>query len=203
MHDSVREWVGAKTRQYDFGGADVLEVGSLDVNGTVRDLFTGARSYTGVDFRAGPGVDRVMNAHRLEFADDAFDVVVSTEMLEHDDAFWESMREMGRVLKPRGVLIVTARGNGFMPHGYPHDYWRFMPESVEKLLALAGCEPLEVTQDWQGGHPGVFGLGRKTIPEPAPAAPEGAPASSTPSSPPDARKAPRRPRPRADGENHA
>jgi ubiquinone/menaquinone biosynthesis C-methylase UbiE len=162
MHHSVMEWVAEKTRQHDFTGQSVLEVGSMNVNGSVRELFATAASYTGVDFMAGAGVDVVMNAHELAFPDASFDLVLSTEMLEHDDEFWLSVREMGRVLKPGGLLLLTARGNGFMPHDYPFDYWRFMPASFNKLLAMAGCEVLEVREDWQAGHPGVFGLGRRS-----------------------------------------
>lgn len=161
MHGSVMEWVAGIGRTHDFAGRDVLEVGSLDVNGSVRPLFASASSYTGIDYRPGHGVDSVMNAHYVGFRDESFDVVISTEMLEHDDEFWLSVREMGRVLKSNGILIVTARGNGFMPHDYPADYWRFMPSSFQKLLGLAGCEVLEIREDWQPGHPGVFGLGRK------------------------------------------
>jgi hypothetical protein len=29
------------------------------------------------------------------------------------------------------------------------------------LLEMAGCEVLEIRDDWQPGHPGVFGIGRK------------------------------------------
>ena len=162
MHDSVLQWVAEKARQFDsFAGRSVLEVGALDVNGSVRQFFSAAASYTGIDMLAGPGVDLVMNAHALAFADASFDAVVSTEMLEHDDEFWRSLPEMGRVLRPGGALILTARGNGFWPHDYPHDFWRFMPSAFHKLIALAGCEVLEVREDWQPGHPGLFGLGRK------------------------------------------
>jgi SAM-dependent methyltransferase len=161
MHQSVIDWVAGITRSHDCFGKSILEVGSLDVNGSVRPLFESAGRYTGIDFRAGPGVDLVMNAHKLAFPDASFDVVISTEMLEHDDEFWISMAEMGRVLKAQGVLIITARGNGFMPHDYPADFWRFMPVSFCKLFSLAGCEPLEITEDWHPGHPGVFGFGKK------------------------------------------
>jgi SAM-dependent methyltransferase len=161
MHDSVMQWVGEKAREFDFAGKKILEVGSRDVNGSVRPFFAHAASYTGVDFLAGAGVDVLGNAHALAFADETFDAVVSTEMLEHDDKFWLSAREMGRVLRTGGILILTARGNGFMPHDYPFDYWRFMPASFRKLFELAGCDALEVREDWQPGHPGVFGVGRK------------------------------------------
>jgi hypothetical protein len=88
-------------------------------------------------------------------------VIVSTEMLEHDNEFWVSIKEMGRVLRRGGIMIITARGNGFMPHDFPSDYWRFLPSSFKMLLEMAGCEVLEIRDDWQPGHPGVFGIGRK------------------------------------------
>lgn len=161
MHPSILEWVRARLLAHQITPGVVLEVGSMDVNESVRTVFPDSCGYIGIDFREGPRVDRVMNAHALEFFDSSFDVVISTEMIEHDDEFWISIREMGRVLRSNGWLILTARGNGFMPHGYPDDFWRFTPSAFPKLLLMAGCEVIEVCEDWQPGHPGLFGLGRK------------------------------------------
>ena len=132
-------------------------MGSLNVNGSVRTLF--GSDYFGIDRQDGPGVDRVMSAHDLDFPDGEFDAVVSTEMFEHDDRFWISCKEMGRVLKPGGYLILTARGNGFQKHEYPSDFYRFMPESYEILFQIANCKTLEIIEDPQ--YPGVFGIGMK------------------------------------------
>jgi SAM-dependent methyltransferase len=165
MHDSVIAWVAEKVRQHGLAaaGLSVLEVGSRDVNGSVRPLFAGVASYTGVDMLDGPGVDVVADAHTLaeRFPPESFDVVISTEMLEHDDRFWVSVETMGRLLRPGGHLVLTARGNGFMLHGYPDDYYRFMAHSFPVLFQLASCDALEVVEDTQAGHPGLFGLGRK------------------------------------------
>ena len=159
MHESVLKYVGEKVMQRQLQEKSVLEVGSY--NGypkTVREMFKG--SYTGVDMREGSNVDRVMNAHQLEVSwDESFDVVISTEMLEHDDMFWLSVAEMGRVLKQGGYLILTARGNGYPKHEHPSDYYRFMPASFEMLFSLAGCKPLEIIEDPEVS--GVFGLGIK------------------------------------------
>ena len=95
------QWVAEKRDEFNLIGPKILEVGSYDVNGSVRPLFSRAGSYVGVDFRPGPGVDLTMNAHCLKFPDRSFDLVISTEMLEHDDQFWVSLQEMGRVLKGR------------------------------------------------------------------------------------------------------
>ena len=165
MHGSVITWVGEKVGQHQLNapGLQVLEVGSRDINGSVRPLFAGVGAYTGVDMLAGPGVDHVVDAHDLggRFAPGSFDVVVSTEMLEHDDRFWISVAAMGQLLRPGGLLILTARGNGFMPHGFPHDYYRFMPQSFPVLFELAECDVLEIAEDQQPGHPGLFGIGRR------------------------------------------
>ena len=100
-----------------------------------------------------------MDAHALDFPDDSFDTVVSTEMLEHDSAFWLSLAEMGRVLRPGGSLLLTTRGNGFPRHSHPHDYWRFMDDSVGLLLGLAGCKKVCALPDPR--RPGVFIHGRR------------------------------------------
>jgi SAM-dependent methyltransferase len=157
VHESVRSHVAAIVAVAGLRSASVLEVGSLNVNGGVRDLFTG--EYVGIDRKAGPGVDRVMDAHALGFPDASFDVVVCCEMVEHDDAFWLSLAEIARVLRPGGRLILTTRGNGFPEHSHPNDYWRFMPESVPVLAALAGCEPTAVLADPQ--EPGFILFGTR------------------------------------------
>ncbi len=150
-------WVGRHVRNHRLADRDTLEVGSLDENGGVRGLFTG--NFVGVDMRPGKGVDTVMNAASLSFHDESFDVVISTEMIEHDKTFWLSMQEMGRVLKPGGFLLLTGRGNGFPLHAYPDDFFRFMPSAAPWLLELAGCDVLEVKDDPQ--DPGIFALGKK------------------------------------------
>jgi SAM-dependent methyltransferase len=156
MHKTVHDWVAEQVTKYDLADGSVLDVGSLDVNGSVRDLF--GPHYIGIDFREGPGVDEVMNAHKLRFQAGRFDVVVTTELLEHDSEFWTSMKEMGRVLRKGGHLLVTTRGNGFKLHGHPDDYWRFMPSAREKLLDLARCDVVELEMD---PHRGIFAHGVK------------------------------------------
>ncbi len=156
MHGSVYTWIAEQVGKHSLEGK-VLDVGSLDVNGTVRDLF--GDDYTGVDFRDGPNVDQVMNAHKLKFPASTFDIVVSTELLEHDDEFWTSLKEMGRVLKKGGHLILTTRGNGFKLHSHPDDYWRFMPSARARLLELAKCDPIDLALDPQA--PGIFAYGIK------------------------------------------
>jgi SAM-dependent methyltransferase len=159
LHSSVREWVGVMVEKYELAKLDTLEVGSRDYNGSVKPLFIGP--YVGVDMEDGPRVDGIMRADDLLFADNSFDCVVTTEMLEHDPYFWLSMAEMARVLRPGGFLIVTTRGIGFKYHEYPGDYWRFTDEAIAHLYGMVGVDVFELQQDPLPDHPGVFALGRK------------------------------------------
>lgn len=164
MHESVLRWMTMKVDILGLAQKSILEVGSYNVNGTVRPLFSGP--YVGLDMTAGPGVDVVGVAKALPFQDAEFEVVVSTEMLEHDATFWLSLAEMGRVLKEGGELFLTFRGMrlngmGFHYHGDTHfkDVYRFLPDSVPTLMQLAGCEVVEFSEDPQ--VPGLFVHGKK------------------------------------------
>jgi SAM-dependent methyltransferase len=94
----------------------LLEIGSLDVNGSVRDLFPGAAPYVGVDLHRGRGVDVVASGH--DFGRDAtFDTVVTTECLEHDPGWHLTLRNIVRVLQPGGTLLLTCATTGRHEHG--------------------------------------------------------------------------------------
>lgn len=90
-----------------FIGRRVLEVGSLDVNGSVRRFFDGCE-YTGLDIVDGPGVDVARLAHTYKAK--PFEVVISCEMLEHDPHWAKTLRAMARLTAPGGLLVVTCAG---------------------------------------------------------------------------------------------
>src|SRR5262245_45993460 len=117
MHDEVRDFLRRLKSAVPerFRHAKVLEVGSYDVNGSPREFFEDC-NYTGCDWRPGPGVDLVAFAHQLTFPDQSFDVVVSTECLEHDPHWRETIVAMRRMLKEDGLLIVTAAAFERKPH---------------------------------------------------------------------------------------
>jgi len=109
----------------------ILDVGSYDVNGTLKPIFQKG-NYIGLDMENGPNVDIVSNAHEIPFKDNHFDIVLSSSCFEHDDMFWETFLEMSRVLKPGGFMYVQAPSNGPY-HGWPGDNWRFY---IDSWLAL-------------------------------------------------------------------
>ena len=76
----------------------VLEVGSLDINGSLRGLFDECE-YLGVDLAPGKGVDLVSHGHLLTFPDRHFDVCISSECFEHDRYWKETFLNMVRMSK--------------------------------------------------------------------------------------------------------
>jgi SAM-dependent methyltransferase len=161
MHASVMEWLRQVHDELgDASSWKILEVGSYDENGSPREVFAEVGSYWGIDMREGRGVDEVMHAYKLGWTEEVFDLVICTEMLEHDRTPWISVQEMGRVLKRGGHLLLTARGfdayTGYPEHPCPEDYWRFNRSSFAVLLDYAGLVPSEILMDSGKEAPGVF-----------------------------------------------
>lgn len=150
MTPGCQVWVqDALERDQSIAG-EVLEVGSLDVNGTIRQQFsdhTRFPSYIGLDMRPGDGVDVQARGDALPFVDERFAVVVALEMLEHDSCFWHTLQETHRVLRLGGWLMLTTRAFGFPRHDYPHDYWRFTAEGVRVALGWAGFQYVDAVED--------------------------------------------------------
>lgn len=116
-------------------GLDVLDVGSLNVNGCFRGLVTvKGWQYTGLDVAAGPNVDIVtVDPFSYPFFSDSFDVVISGSTMEHVTAIWRWVPELVRVLKPGGYLAIHTHWQ-FKEHRYPLDCWRIMPDGMAFLF---------------------------------------------------------------------
>lgn len=95
----------------------VLEIGSYDVTGTVRDIFLGTSSYIGVDLIEGPGVDIVQAGHLANFPSGSQDVVLSCECFEHNPYWFETFQNMIRMAKPGGLVVFTCASRGRVEHG--------------------------------------------------------------------------------------
>jgi SAM-dependent methyltransferase len=117
MHQEARDFIAGVKSEYPqfFVGRKVLEVGSLDINGSVREFFEKC-DYTGIDLGEGPGVDTVALVHEYEYPD-SYDVVISAEMLEHDKHWRKSLTAMYRNVKVGGLLVVSCAGPTRLKHG--------------------------------------------------------------------------------------
>lgn len=115
----------------------VVEIGSQNVNGSLREVCPKYVRYLGVDFMAGNGVDIILeDPYQLPFDDNSVDIVVSSSCFEHAEMFWLLFLEVIRILKPHGVFYLNAPSNGSF-HRYPVDCWRFYPDSGRALVNWA------------------------------------------------------------------
>lgn len=159
MHKAVAAWVEGIVLAEGLDDPElfVVELGSYDVNGSVRHLF--GPDYLGIDMRPGPGVDRVAQVWDTGVSPASVDVVVSTEMLEHCERPQDAFDEIHRILKPGGCLLLTTRSPGYPPHDYPSDYYRFTVIDLQEWFAYAGVLWLDASEDPEA--PGAFCYGRK------------------------------------------
>lgn len=109
-----------------------------------RPYLTEVAQYVGLDYpptqaclkdRGRPEVHG--DARTLPFADQSFDGVLCSQVLEHVDHPETVIREMGRVLKPGGVGLISVPFF-YNLHMEPHDYFRFSPYGIKDLLARNG-----------------------------------------------------------------
>lgn len=131
MHDTAMEYGASFFNTYLKNGKDltIVDVGSQDVNGSLRSVAPPNNKYVGVDFVEANGVDVVItDPYSLPFDNESVDVVVSSSCFEHSEFFWLLFNETLRILKPTGLLYINAPSNGTF-HRYPVDCWRFYPDS--------------------------------------------------------------------------
>ncbi|NBU15967.1 MAG: class I SAM-dependent methyltransferase [Actinobacteria bacterium] len=99
-----------------YEGTTVLDVGSGDINGNNRHYFARG-TYVGCDIAEGPNVDVVCPCHLLPFGPGSFDVIISTECLEHDMHYPKTLAKIVDLLRPGGLFVMTCASTGRAEHG--------------------------------------------------------------------------------------
>ncbi len=115
-HKAQKEWCKKIKNEYPeyFLKKRVLDIGSLDINGNNKGLFRKCE-YIGIDVIEGKNVDVVSIAHEYK-TKKLFDVILSTNSLEHDMYFKLTLKKMVNLLNPSGFMFFSA-GHKFKDHG--------------------------------------------------------------------------------------
>jgi hypothetical protein len=158
----------------------VLEIGSLDINGSVRQFFEDC-NYTGLDVGQGKGVDVVCYGEDYGGKANEFDVVISCEAMEHNPGWKKTWLNMLRLVNEAGLVVMTCATIGRGQHGTlentPSDspltiqnqqnYYRNLVD--DDFRALIPCDAWFSVWAFYYDHTShdlyFFGLGRNAGPE--------------------------------------
>ena len=143
-------WVARNVSRDEIVGKRIVEVGSYDVNGSLRDVLglLQPAEYMGVDIVEGPGVDKICRAENLveTFGEQSFDVVVTSSSMEHIEDWRTALSNMKRVCKNGGMLLFIAPSD-WPFHEYPGDFWRYGPEDIREIFSDFDVLLLEEDKD--------------------------------------------------------
>jgi len=127
---------------------DVLDVGSLDVNGSYKeDIESLGYSYFGCDIREGQNVDLVVKISEIGVSEIPLnacnvDHVISGSCFEHALNPFQLMQECARVLAPGGYVIINAPFI-WHEHDHPYDCFRYLPRGMQALFEFAGLKHIK------------------------------------------------------------
>lgn len=137
----------------DIKGKRVLEVGSCDVNGSLRAgvIEHGPSEYIGIDIAFGPGVDAVCSSDDIlkKFGEESFDVVLSTCALEHIANWKLAISNMKRACRHGGIILLIVPSE-WPWHNYPYDFWRYSHEDIKVIFSDFEILVIEEAQSFHG-----------------------------------------------------
>lgn len=148
MSDAVED----VCRDLDVRPISVLDIGSRIVASekySYAQIFNESQfKYIGADVVEGENVNLILKNPYVwdEVDSNSYDLVLSGQVLEHVPLFWEVWREMSRVTRPGGFLLIIVPSKGAI-HRYPVDCYRFMPDGLRSLADWLGLEVISLTFD--------------------------------------------------------
>jgi len=77
--------------------------------------------------------------YEFPIPDDTYDVVISSQVIEHVKRIWVWTAELARICK-KGGLVITVNPVSWPYHEAPVDCWRAYPEGMKALYQDSGLE---------------------------------------------------------------
>ena len=118
MHKEVIHFITNIVNYFSiyFNNVIVLDVGAGDINGNNKKYFNNC-VYFGNDVCLSENVNIVSRTKDLNFYDEYFDTIISTECFEHDPEYEKSFKKIYKLLKPNGLFVFTCASTGRPEHG--------------------------------------------------------------------------------------
>ena len=138
---SLRRALGGAFAQYVRGRTLDAGAGRQAYRGMIE---THADAYESLDVDPADGrTDHVADLQATGLADASYDTVVCTQVLQHLPEPGDALREIARLLKPGGRVVVSVPHLVWL-HNEPHDYLRFTEHGLRHLLDRTGLSPVAI-----------------------------------------------------------
>lgn len=120
-----------------------------------RSLFPNT-IYRRADYTPGVGLDYLVGEDQsISEYDAKFDVILSTQVLEHVRRPQAYLSECFRLLKPGGQLVLSTHGL-FEEHGCPYDFRRWTADGLKEELTSVGFEVRSIKKLTTGPRAAAF-----------------------------------------------
>ena len=117
-HKQQRDFITKLKEKFpnNFKDIKMLEIGSLDINGSIREYFENC-NYIGYDVGEGKLVDVVYDGITFRAEDVEFDTTGSCNCFEHNPNWVSNFKDMHRILKSGGLHFISVPTTGCPEHG--------------------------------------------------------------------------------------
>lgn len=160
--ESIRKLYGTKLQKEVLYYIDML-ARQVGTNAVILDLgcgnggnkkyleSIGFRNVVSVDFMSS-GAEYLIDVHRLPFAPETFDMILTTATIEHFYNPYIAFMEMSRILRDKGMLIASG---SFWESWHGDSCFHFTPGGLTLLCQFANFDLVDMWSGW-GFIPSVF-----------------------------------------------
>ncbi len=134
LRENIDSFIAQLSGEYDCEGALMLDVAPQDHAGAVK-YFKKTEIET-LDIDPSSGADYIADlcdSNEDRIANESFDMLLLSEVLEHTLRPFDAIKEVHRLLKKGGHLFLTVPFN-FRIHGPLPDCWRFTEHGLRAIL---------------------------------------------------------------------
>jgi SAM-dependent methyltransferase len=131
--DHINDFIKATAAELPIKTGMLLEIGP-QTQSTVRESFKDFTAHTfDIVSTYNPTFVGDITKHNTEIPDSTYDIIACMEVLEHTLNPFDAVKELRRMLKHEGYLLVSAPLN-WRIHGPSPDCWRFTEHGWRALL---------------------------------------------------------------------
>lgn len=144
-------WIAREASNISFGAA-ILDIGagSAPYRSLFKHCFYRTHDFGGLQneqLRGREGysnIDVISDVNNIPLSTGSVDVVLCTEVIEHVPEPIAAVQEMGRLLRPGGLLLLSAPLRSGLHQEPYHFYGGYTPYWYKKHLAAAGFKNIEI-----------------------------------------------------------